>query len=448
MAVLTVREYARIGVSEGGPRQEGLDAAFLPQASFDWLCGEFERLRAGGAALMQRDGARWLRLDQYVGVVECPDGTTLEVLPKHVAHVDDVLGARRLLRRMLCTALDISPREGSPTDVALFDIPLNEWVMGRFIGALDELLKRGLRFDYTRVREEQLFLRGRLDMSRQLRQSPTRAHVFNIEHDVFSDDRPENRLLRVALDRVCARTRNAGTWRLAQELSTRMASVPRSTQVANDLRAWGSDRLMAHYREVRPLCELILSGQSPLALAGDWRSPSMMFPMERLFERYVGACLARQFAPEWQVGGAASEYLCSHGEANWFNLIPDFLLRRGDELRVLDTKWKVLDATASDAREKYGLKQSDFYQMFAYGQRYLGGVGQMALVYPQHTGFAQPLPAFDFSAELQLWVLPFDLERGLLVMPTHWRLTGNVCPQVNPPAAYSGELSSWVSLTI
>jgi 5-methylcytosine-specific restriction enzyme subunit McrC len=87
----------------------------------------------------------------------------------------------------------------------------------------------------------------------------------------------------------------------------------------------------------------------------------------------------------------------------------------------LDTKWKVLDATAGDAREKYGLKQSDFYQMFAYGQRYLGGVGQMALVYPQHAGFAQPLPAFDFSPDLQLWVLPFDLERGLLVMPGSWQ---------------------------
>ena len=69
MAVLTVREYARIGVSKGGPRQEGLDAAFLPQAPFDWLCGEFERLRAGGAALMQRDGARWLRLDQYLSLI-------------------------------------------------------------------------------------------------------------------------------------------------------------------------------------------------------------------------------------------------------------------------------------------------------------------------------------------------------------------------------------------
>ncbi|MBN5030012.1 McrC family protein [Stenotrophomonas maltophilia] len=422
MAVLTVREYARVGVSQSDARQEGLDAAFLPQTSFDWLCGEFERLRSGGAPLMQREGARWLRLDQYVGVMECPDGTTLEVLPKHVEHADDAFAARRLLRRMLCTVLEIAPREGSPADVTLFNAPLNEWVMARFIAALDELLKRGLRFDYTRVREEQLFLRGRLNTSRQLRQAPTRAHVFHIEHDVFSEDRPENRLLRLALDRVCERTRNAGTWRLAQELSTRIASVPRSNHVSGDLHAWSSDRLMAHYREVRPLCELVLSGQSPLALAGNWQSPSMMFPMEKLFERYVGACLVRQFGRDWRVVSAASEYLCRHRGANWFNLIPDFLLRRAGELRVLDTKWKVLDAMAGDPRRKYGLKQSDFYQMFAYGERYLSGTGEMALVYPRHARFERPLPVFDFSESLRLWVLPFDLDRGALEVPEGWSL--------------------------
>jgi 5-methylcytosine-specific restriction enzyme subunit McrC len=420
VAVLTVREYARIGVCADAPRQEGMGAAWLPQASFDWLCAEFERLRGGGAALVQRDGARWLRLDQYVGVMECPDGTTLEVLPKHVTADGDHASARRLLRRMLCTVLDIPPREGSLAGVALFDLPLNEWVMARFLAALDELVKRRLRFDYTRVREEQVFLRGRLDTTRQLRQPPTRAHLFHLEHDVFSEDRPENRLLRSALDCVCARTRNPGSWRLAHELSTRMAGVPRSTHVATDLRAWGTDRLMAHYRPVRPLCELILSGQSPLALRGDWRSPSMMFPMERLFERYVGVCLARQFAPAWQVGGAASEHLCSHQGKGWFNLIPDFLLRRGEELRVLDTKWKVLDGLASDSREKYGLKQADFYQMFAYGQRYLEGAGEMALVYPLHAGFDQALPVFAFDARLRLWVLPFDLEQGKLVVPEGW----------------------------
>lgn len=128
---------------------------------------------------------------------------------------------------------------------------------------------------------------------------------------------------------------------------------------------------MAHYRSVRPLRELNLSGQSLLALRGDWRSLRMMSPIERLFERYVDVCPACPFASTWQVG--ASEHPCSHRGVGWFNLIPDFLLRRGEEPPVLDIAWKVLDGHASGPREKHGLKQADFYQMLAYGQRDLGG---------------------------------------------------------------------------
>jgi 5-methylcytosine-specific restriction enzyme subunit McrC len=58
--------------------------------------------------------------------------------------------------------------------------------------------------------------------------------------------------------------------------------------------------------------------------------------------------------------------------------------------------------------------------MFAYGQRYLGGAGEMALVYPQHARFPEGLPVFEFDARLRLWVLPFDLEQGQLVLPSGW----------------------------
>lgn len=136
-----------------------------------------------------------------------------------------------------------------------------------------------------------------------------------------------------------------------------MAGVPRCNYVVTDLRVLGTHRLMAHYRSVRPLRDLNLTGQSLLALRGDWRSLRMMSPIERLFERYVDVCPACPFASTWQVG--ASEHRCSHRGVGWFNLIPDFLLRRGEEPPVLDIAWKVLDGRASGPREKYGLKPMD-----------------------------------------------------------------------------------------
>lgn len=61
-------------------------------------------------------------------------------------------------------------------------------------------------------------------------------------------------------------------------------------------------------------------------------------------------------------------------------------------------------------QQNYGLNQADFYQLFAYGQKYLGGQGDLVLVYPKRASFLEALPVFEFSEGLRLWVVPFDLE--------------------------------------
>ena len=41
---------------------------------------------------------------------------------------------------------------------------------------------------------------------------------------------------------------------------------------------------MAHYQAIKPWCELILNQQMPIAVSGEWRGMSLLFPMEKLFE--------------------------------------------------------------------------------------------------------------------------------------------------------------------
>jgi 5-methylcytosine-specific restriction enzyme subunit McrC len=420
MRTIVVREYARLTTAEVA--SGSLDEVQVTVSAFDWLCRESARLQRSGASLVQLDDRRCLRLDNYVGVIETPCGTRIEILPKSVDDADDASASRRILRRMLERCLDLPARETAPTNIQTFEAPLTEWVMRQFLQALQLLVKRGVRFEYHAVREEQRFLRGRLEIARQLRQPPGRAHLFQIEHDIFDADRPENRLLRTALDRVCRLTRDAGNWRLSHELATYLAPVPLSTNVAADFLRWRKDRLLAHYRPVRPWCELILGDVLPVSLVGSWNGCSLLLPMEKLFERYVEACLRRQL-PEGGTltASARRHHLVRHEGESWFALVPDFLLTAGDRTVVLDTKWKRLDQTlGGDASAKYGLSQSDIYQMYAYGQRYLSGVGDVALVYPRTSTFHSPLGAFAFSDSLRLWVMPFDLNTGMLCVPEHF----------------------------
>lgn len=108
------------------------------------------------------------------------------------------------------------------------------------------------------------------------------------------------------------------------------------------------------------------------------------------------------------------------------------MLQRGDRRWVLDTKWKRLDQSLGNSVDKYGLRQSDFYQLFAYGQRYLNGAGELLLVYPKSRCFEAELPPFAFSEALILRVVPFDLEKGELVgsFVAEHSLTGTLEPSL------------------
>jgi 5-methylcytosine-specific restriction enzyme subunit McrC len=362
------------------------------------------------------EGRRSLKWDSYVGVLETPCGTRLEILPKHVEQDGCIQKSRALLRKLIQAALDLKPRQVSVAALELFDAPLSEWVMGQFLSELDTLVKRGIRFDYKRVEEEQRFLRGQLNVVAQLRQPPARQHHFQIRHDVYLPNRAENRLLKLALEQVAAATQTPANWRLANELRALLAEIPASRQVAQDLRSWSSDRLMAHYCAIKPWCELILNQQMPVAVKGAWQGLSLLFPMERLFERYVAQWLGKQLQPGAKLTTqAASEHLCRHGGSGMFRLKPDLVIDTVHQRWVLDTKWKRVDQHSP--RQNYDLSQSDFYQLFAYGHRYRRDedAPTLVLIYPYWSGLQRALPVFDYGDGMQLWALPFDLENECLL---------------------------------
>ena len=409
MNLVTVREHARLAV---GPAAAGsLDEASIPESAFDWLCAEAQRHRTGGAPLVEVGGRRWLRVDNYVGVLESPCGTRIEILPKHVAGETDVGTARRVLVNMLRHGLRLPVRDVGPTGLQTFDAPVSEWIIQQFLRELDHLVRRGLRFDYVAVEEELRYLRGRLRVGAQLRQPPGRQHLFQVEHQVFSPDRPENRLIASALLKVAKATREPGNWRLAHELGHQLVELECSRDIAADLRRWSSDRLMAHYRDIKPWCELILGDRNPLSALGEWRGRSLLFPMEKVFERYVEACL-RALLPRGAVlrSQVASQWLCRTPTRRMFQLRPDFIVEGEGERLVVDAKWKLIDSAGVESN--YGLAQADFYQLFAYGHRYLAGAGRMALIYPRTPDFDAPLDRFEFEEGLTLDVVPLDLASG------------------------------------
>ncbi|MCM2341160.1 McrC family protein [Rhodoferax sp.] len=425
MSGITIYEFdALVPTVPGFSETEGLRG--VPPTVFNWL--ELQCLRTaeqGEAAwlrLTQRRGRRSVQVTSFVGVIRAPDGCQIEVLPK----VGKAIGggdkeARQLLIEMLRCLGGFRHIQTDSAKLAAARMPLLEVFIGEFLRSVEHIVKRGLRSDYTSRQGNLFALRGKLLVSQHLHQNLCRADRFFTEHDEFSTSRPENRLLHSALRCTLLLSASQANQQLARELCFVFANVPPSSQFGQDFQRVRLDRSMGHYADALAWARLILEDESPLTGTGRNRAPSLLFPMEAVFEAFVAKHLARQLAQPFTLKTKARSFsLVRHQEQNWFRLKPDFLVRESvsDKL-VLDTKWKLIDGTRANGTDKYGLAQADFYQLLAYGHSYLDGAGDVVLIYPKTDTFSKPLDVFEFpkAAGLRLWVLPFCLRERTLAMP-------------------------------
>ena len=399
----------------------------VPERVFAWLESQALRsVEAGDSAwlrLAQRRGHRAVQVTSFVGVIRAPDGFQIEVLPK----VGKAIGggdvqARQLLVEMLRCLGGFRHIQTDSAKLLAARMPLLEVFIGEFLRAVEHIVKRGLRGDYA-LRQDNVFaLRGKIQMAAHLRQNLCRQDRFFSAFDEFSNNRPENRLLHSALRQALSWTASQAHQQLARELCFVFVDIPASEQPSLDFQRVRLDRGMGHYADALAWARLILQDESPLTGAGSHRAPSLLFPMAAVFEAYVARHLARQLAQPFTLRTQASSFsLLRHKSQDWFRLKPDLLIQEWAANRmVLDTKWKLIDGEKANGTDKYGLSQGDFYQLYAYGQAYLEGRGDMVLIYPKTDAFDQALPVFEFpkSSELRLWVLPFCLLRRELTLPS------------------------------
>ena len=424
MTGITIFEFdALTAISADGNEIHDVEGLrVLPSHIFSWLEIHALRLAEAGETvwlrMTQRQGRRAVQVTSFVGVIRCPDGFQIEVLPK-IGKVNGEVNSRQLLIEMLRCLGSFRHIQTERAQLLSRRMPLLEIFISEFLIAVENVVKRGMRSDYCSKQDNLFTLRGKLRMSEHLHHNLCRRDRFFAEFDEFSPNRPENRVLHAALRRALSWTAAQANQQLARELCFVFADIPISVQPDADFTQVQLDRGMAHYDAALGWARLILKDESPLTGRGDDRAPSLLFPMEAVFEAFVAKHLARQVCNGYSLRAQVRSFsLVKHNKQDWFRLKPDLLVQASKEnLVVLDTKWKLLDANKANGTEKYGLAQSDFYQLHAYGQSYLNGKGDVVLIYPKTDRFDQPLPVFEFPNGLRLWVLPFCLKDKYLLLP-------------------------------
>lgn len=417
--VLSVFEYDLLGSGKAA----SVGAKLVPQPVFDYL-EMLSLTHVQGSQfikLTSRSGVKLLQVQNYAGMLSTPYGFQLEILPK-VGKNLTTASARETLLTMLGYLPGFRHIQTQQATLQAQHMPLLEIFISQFLQSVSQLLKQGLRADYVSEQGNLPFMRGKLMISAQLRHNTVNRHHFWVNYDEYRPDCAANRLLHSALDKLLSLKLSSENQRWLCELRFAFDGIPLSRDIDSDINRLRLERGMTHYNEPLAWAQLILRGMSPSTLQGKTNALSLLFPMEAVFESFVAHTLPDELPAHLKVTSQVATYsLVKHGPNDCFTLRPDLLIQSRQPVKtimVMDTKWKLVNSS-QEKKSLYGLAQADFYQMFAYGQKYLGGTGEMYLIYPAHDDFLQPIPQhFAFSETLRLWVVPYQImaKRGERMM--------------------------------
>ncbi|WP_145577781.1 McrC family protein [Yersinia mollaretii] len=408
--VISVFEYDLLGSGKAA----SVGAKLVPQQVFNYL----EALSLASIQgsqflkLTSRSGFKLLQVQNYAGMLSTPHGFQLEILPK-VGKNLTAAKARETLLTMLSHLPGFRHIQTRQATLQAQRLPLLEIFISQFLHSVSQLLKQGLRSNYLSEQGNLPFMKGKLMLSAQLRHNVVSRHKFCVDYDDYMPDCAANRLLHSALDKLLRLKLSSENQRWLYELRFAFDGIPLSRDIESDISSLRLERGMAHYNEPMAWAQLILRGMSPSALQGNTKAISLLFPMEAVFESFVAQTLPYELPPHLKVQPQVSTYsLVRHGLHDCFKLRPDLLIQSRQPVQtkmVMDAKWKLVNSS-QQTKSLYGLAQADFYQMLAYGQKYLDGKGEMYLIYPAHEDFNQPIQQhFAFSDTLKLWVVPYQI---------------------------------------
>ena len=257
-------------------------------------------------------------------------------------------------------------------------------------------LRRGIYRSYVAQEDQGRYIRGRLDVRRQMAQ-PWRVdpHCHFEEHTA---DLEENQLLLWALQRIlrsglCHEERALPSVRKAYHAllgATTLAPLP-----AHACRNRLYNRLNLDYQSLHALAYFFLAHTGPTHEAGEQHMLPFLVDMAGLFELFVAVWLRNHLPSPFRVSVQESYHL---GRESDTRFVIDLVIRNGDKTWVLDTKYKVPNKAAPD----------DIAQIVAYAESMETNEG--ILVYPRRLPGAilyqvgtttVRILAFDLDGDLQ-----------------------------------------------
>jgi 5-methylcytosine-specific restriction enzyme subunit McrC len=342
-----------------------------------------------------------VKLRNWCGIIPFSSNGILEILPK-TGTGSDTTASRKLLFSMLkrigrfetfrFSGIGKLNSQGN----SLFEIFIT-----CYLTELAKLLGRGISSDYISREDNLQYIKGKIQINKNIRQNQNLKNRTVLLYDEYERNIPENRIIKTCLLFLVKKSRNYENQRRLKEFILKFSEVEVSHSLEGDRSRIHYHRMNDYYEPVIRWSVAFLNLKSPAPSLGKDSLPSLVFPMERVFEAFVTRVLKEKREPEgWRVKAQSSKYyLLKDSNKDLFQLRPDILCEKDDTLIIGDAKWKILDQDNCD--EKYNISQSDLYQLLSYVSIYRAqGYRNISveIYYPEHDLFQEPL-RFTYSDE-------------------------------------------------
>ncbi len=324
----------------------------------------------------------YVQIKKYVGLIQLNSGFQIEILPK-IDMATSVEQTKQIFLNMLRSMKDFDGKTFNISNLNIEKMNIYEIFINMYLQEVSWLVKRGLKSAYISCENNLNVLKGKLLIKEQISKNCINKERFFVKYDEYQLNRPENKIIKSTLLKLLKISEDFNNKRLCRQTLIHFENVEPSTNFDDDLSKIVIDRNTKDYSLILKISEAFLKNKSFTSFSGDSKARALLFPMDSLFESYVGKFMKRVFSGSGNMVSTQDKGYYLFDKPNpEFSLRPDIVITKSDgTVVIMDTKWKSLTNVPN---KNYGISQADMYQMYAYSKKYGEGKynPEVWLLYP------------------------------------------------------------------
>ena len=316
----------------------------------------------------------------FVGTIPLDD-IQIEILSK-IPLVENNIEAEKIRFLEILQSIDyFKEKIFSNSKIEITDTSILEIFIHLFIEEVEKIIKKGLIYRYVDKNENFNVFKGKLDINNHIKYNFSHKEKFFMKFDEFSVDSLENITIKLTIQKLKKISVNLKNKENLNKIGHYFENVSILENSIENLKYLTFDRMNSYYKNAIQWSKIFLNNQSSSIFStNNGEIPSILFPMETIFENYIANKLVNiiQEKSYNQLAIKVQDNSCSIFSSislnnvkidnNILRIRPDIVIKNKDakEIFILDTKWKILNKLD----DKFKISTEDVYQMLAYVKTY------------------------------------------------------------------------------